>query len=666
VIFNLLFSLNVFLGAFLLFLIQPLVGKILTPMYGGVSQVWILCLFFFQFALLGGYTLTYLISRLKKNFQAGIYILFIVLSLFILEIPTREAVQSDFLNPAWSLLSILTRYLFIPLVFVSSVSTLMQNWYGITRRQEPYFLYSTSNTGSVLALLFFPLILEPNFPINFTADMWQYAYWLLALTVIISAVLVIRGENLTAKNIEEPETDNVSLKKFLLWLCFSFMGTALLLSYTAHLTHDIAPVPLLWILPLGVYLTTFIIIFGKTESYNRAFYVFTAFLIVMLILTQSSHLSLYNILLVLCLLYSLLMIFHGELYNLRPAYDKLPLFYLLIALGGALGGIFVNFIAPVLFNSNLEFIILNIAAFSFILFLVFRHNLRIFYNFSIEKIFRAAAIFTILYFCWIHAEEELSKLNNLNITESRNFYGAATIKKTEEHIKLVNGRIMHGFQPISQDSGALIYEPTSYYSKLSPLGISIELYREKTGKTPIKIGAIGLGAGTLAYYGREGDLIDFYEIDPKIIDIAREHFSFIKGSKAQINIILGDGRLNMAKSSQKYDIILVDAFNGDAIPVHLLTKEAMDVYFDHLKEDGLLLFHISNKYLNLHKILGGTTLTVSADDNDKYLTSSTYCLVSNSRWLEEKANRFPNLNLKKTENKAVWTDDFSNILSVFK
>ncbi len=664
--FNLLFSLNVFLGAFLLFLIQPLVGKILTPMYGGVSQVWILCLFFFQFALLGGYTFTYLVSKLKKNHQAVIYIVFIILSLFILEIPMDDAVQPDFLSPAWSLLSVLIKYLFIPLVFVSSVSTLMQNWYGITRRQDPYFLYSTSNTGSVLALLFFPLVLEPNFPINFAADMWQYAYWLLALTVIISAVLVIRGENLTAKSIEKPETGKISLKNFLLWLCFSFMGTALLLSYTAHLTHDIAPVPLLWILPLGIYLTTFIIIFGKTEPYNRAFYVFTAFFLVILILTQSSYVGLYKILLVLCLLYSLLMIFHGELYELRPVYRKLPVFYLYIALGGALGGVFVNFIAPILFNSNLEFIILNVIAFSFIIFIIFRHNLRLFYSPDIEKVFRVAAIFAILYFSWIHVEEEISKLHNPDIIESRNFYGAIAVKKTKERIKLINGRIMHGFQPISPASGELIYEPTAYYSKLSPLGISIGLYREKTGGKPLKIGAIGLGAGTLAYYGLEGDLINFYEIDPKVIDIAKNQFSFIRDSKAEVNIILGDGRLNIAKSPEKYDIILVDAFNGDAIPVHLLTKEAIDVYNDRLKEGGLILFHISNKYLDLHKVLNGITLTATSTEKDQYLTSSQYCLVSDPDWLSKEGANYPNLEIKKNKTTALWTDNFSNILSVFK
>ncbi|NLF84226.1 MAG: hypothetical protein GX568_09635, partial [Candidatus Gastranaerophilales bacterium] len=265
------FAINIFLGAFLLFLIQPVIGKIITPIYGGVSQVWSLCLFFFQATLFLGYTLTFVLNKFTPRIQSIIYLVFIAFAVIILKIPSAENLPTDSYNPAMSLFMALLQYIAIPIIFVSSISTLMQNWFGIVNKQDPYYLYSVSNIGSVMALLLFPIAIEPHISTSMTVLIWKCLFWVLAMTAgVVAVMFFVKTKDMPSQIEQKPEeAQPVSIMSFLKWIAFSSAGTILLLSYTTHITNDVAPIALLWVIPLGLYLLTFIIIFGSKEPYNR-------------------------------------------------------------------------------------------------------------------------------------------------------------------------------------------------------------------------------------------------------------------------------------------------------------------------------------------------------------------------------------------------------------
>lgn len=677
------FAINIFLGAFLLFLIQPVIGKIITPIYGGVSQVWSLCLFFFQATLFLGYTLTFVLNKFTPRIQSIIYMVFIAFAVIILKIPSAENLPTDSYNPAMSLFMALLQYIAVPIIFVSSISTLMQNWFGIVNKQDPYYLYSVSNIGSVMALLLFPIAIESHISTSMTVLIWKSLFWLLAMTAgIVAVMFFVKTKDMPSQTEQKPEeAQPVSIMSFIKWAALSFAGTILLLSYTTHITNDIAPVALLWIIPLGLYLLTFIVIFGSNEPYNRHAYISIAIVLVLL-LYYSDIATIQKLLFSSLLMFSLCMLCHGELYNSRPHYTKLPLFYLTIAFGGALGGMFINFVAPVIFNSYLEFQIINAIMLCFMLYLIIRHKIQFMFNKKVDLAVRVMLFAIFVQVIYITFQKEIYTSQAVNLLEKkRNFYGTyfLALDKRNYQKELCHGNTRHGYQFVNPETKQLIYEPTAYFSRKSGVALVENLIRQK--KPALNVGIIGLGAGVLAYYGQKGDNFDFFEIDPKVIDVANREFTFLSGSKANIKIILGDGRLNIVKEpDKKYDIVVLDAFNSDAIPVHLLTIEAVEQYLNKLNDSGVLIVHISNRFLNLENVLDSissqlkltsASIMTKSTPEDKAMLANKYYVIAKDKAFIDKLMQdkkpYRKITLRQVSDKnKLWTDDYSNLFTVLR
>ncbi len=673
-----------------MFLVQPLVGKIVTPQYGGVSQVWTLCLLFFQLALLGGYLLTYLLSRWPARVQGIVYICAMVVSLFVLRIPPGEFWTPESPDtPIVSLLGQLMLYLAVPFVLLSTVSTMMQNWFRLSRLGDPYHLYGLSNIGSMSALVAYPLLIEPNMTVGMSTELWIWGYRLLVLAAVVTAVLVIRktdcdgsGEGQSTIILKPgPDYGAGDFQTVGWWVFLSTAGTVLLISFTNHLTHNIAPIPLLWVIPLALYLLSFVLSFGYPRSYHRSLFVFGSHALLILPMILSAALPV-KMLLNFAVLFFLCMVCHGEVYRKRPEASKLPVFYLTVAFGGALGGILVNLVAPVVLNTFVENRLILLVMVLYTLYLIARHQLRLFFNPRMDKAYVVGIVCMLAWAVYV----PLYRQGPMQVVfEDRNFYSAAAVMLSEDRdmLWLHNGTIAHGSQMIDKKSGRFLMKPTTYYSEDSAVGLADRFVRMNNGHQPVKIGVIGLGAGTIAAYGEPGDEITFFEIDPKIERIARKYFRFLEDSRAKIEVILGDGRTSLKNlPMQGYDILVVDAFNGDAIPVHLLTKEAMALYASHVKPDGLILIHSSNEYLDLHpvtsnlgKVLSLNNVSVETIPHNPRAQLSSYSVLSGDsaffEWLGSSGFRqdFRNVRVRSTAwypEVGVWTDDYSNLFSVFR
>ncbi len=674
------------LGAFLMFFMQPLAGKLVTPKYGGVAQVWCLCLLFFQSALLGGYSLSYIISKLFYRFQGGLYIGLFVFSLILLNIPTGdEWVPKDPNSPVLSLLPQLIRYLAFPCILLSTVSVLMQNWYRLSGWGDPYYLYSISNIGSLAALAAYPIFVEPHFSVSTTIKIWTCGYTLVTILACISAVILIRRSHgietkTEAADLSLPDEERPDVYYGCLWTLLSAAGSFLLISFTNHITQDLAPVPLLWVVPLCIYLLSFILCFSNIRFYSQNVFVYPGLILLSVYVCLDLFYGFMGISLVLALvlLFILCMICHGELYEARPRPRYLAVYYLVIALGGALGGVAANFIAPLVFNAYTErYLILGTMLF-FLGYLTIHYGLRLFYHRILDKVF----LVVILLLTCVLLIDHMRK-DDAVVYRERNFYGTVKIlKKTlwGEHpmLFLYNGRILHGSQFINKARQDI---PTSYFGADSAIGIADHFFRKQNSGVPLKIGVIGLGVGTIAHYGKTGDAITFYEIDPKVKRIAENKFQFLKNTKAAVSILLGDARTSLERQEpQKYDMLIVDAFNGDAIPVHLLTLEALKFYLHHLKEDGLLILHVSNRYLDLGGLtanqalrLGLKGVSMKTKPKARYNSKAKYLVLSRKDWFFEQLNQdafkeeFPTTTvseLKESPNIGIWTDDYSNLWSV--
>ncbi|EKD27727.1 MAG: hypothetical protein ACD_79C00602G0002 [uncultured bacterium] len=691
-IWKLISSLNILIAAFIMFLIQPLIGKIVTAKYGGVSQIWCLCLLFFQFAVLGGYFISYFLARFSAKVQSIVYFILFSGSLLIFKLPVGDAWNiKDVNEPILSLLGFLMLYFSLPCILLSTVSIMFQNWHSFHNNEEPYHLYSISNIGSLGGLLAYPLLIEPWITLSSTLNSWVWSYRILGLLICFASVLIYyramnkkntSSENMVSKNNESDTSINVSpkLKDYIYWIFLSFSGAVVLLSFTSHITQDIAPMPLLWIIPLSIYLITFILSFSPGNLYRRGVFVYGALILssVFFILRMMDSGIIFiklQFILIPVLLFFLCMVCHGELYKSRPGADSLTRFYLAVSLGGFLGGFFENFICPTIFNSYVEINLIVILISVFASFLLLDFNLRFFYYEIFDRIFFVSVLFAeiVIGLLLIFPEESL-------LYKERNFYGSLKIINKEikgEKLHLLrNGRITHGAQYVNEEKRNL---PTTYFGEDSAIDISFKYSREKSGNLPLNVGIVGLGVGTIAAYGKAGDVFDFYEIDPKIEKTAREKFSFVSSSKAKINIILGDARTSLLnKSNLNYDVLIIDAFNGDSIPVHLLTREAYDIYFKHLKEEGLLIMHTSNSFVDITSIVSNYGLSKklygnvisSETDITKYVFKSTYVVLSKAEWLVKKIeepdflSKHPNVtinNLKWNQKLKIWTDDYSNL-----
>ncbi|MCA3072180.1 MAG: fused MFS/spermidine synthase [Rhodocyclaceae bacterium] len=678
-----LYAVTIFFSAFLLFLVQPLIAKQILPWFGGSSAVWTTCLVFFQSVLLAGYAYTdWTTRRLAPKKQAWLHIGLLVASLAVLPIIADASWKpSGDEDPALRILGLLLATIGLPYLLLSTTGPLVQAWFARTfDNAVPYRLFALSNLASMLALLSYPVAIEPW--VNTVAQSWGWSAGYVVFVTLCAAaaayglktssvpvdVAPSRAVHAAGDAAGQPPTWGA----LLMWLSLSAMGSVLLLSLTSHMTQNIASVPFLWIVPLSLYLLTFILCFDSQGWYRRTplMLLGAVLLCVMAWGLHSNEITLsikVAIPLYCAGLFVLCMFCHGELTLIKPAPRYLTTFYLMISLGGALGGLFVGVLAPHAFNGYWE---LGIGFVLVALLALIRVRKAPVYALVVAV---GVLVFTGVQSA-IYVKEKLAD----SLMIQRNFYGVVRVKdygdpKTDPEAvrSLVHGVILHGEQRLDP---ARRMDPTSYYGPASGIGLAIANAPESARH----VGVIGLGTGTLATYGRSGDRFRMYEINPQVVDIARDWFSFLKDSKAKVDVVLGDARLQLEREApQGFDVLAIDAFSSDSIPTHLITKEAMEVYLRHMKPDGVIAFHVTNRFLDLPPVvrriadeMGLQSAIVSdepSDRQDRFLSSSDWVLVSRSdAMLQKAAIKAVAQPVDSKPQWRLWTDDFNNLFQILK
>ncbi|MGD1094153.1 MAG: fused MFS/spermidine synthase [Bryobacteraceae bacterium] len=661
-----LFACAIFLSSFLLFLIQPIFAKLILPWFGGSSAVWITCLVFFQVALLIGYVYAHFLSaRLRARTQAWLHIGLLALAiLFLPVIPGPAWTPASGEDPTWRILGLLTVVLGLPYVLLSSTGPLLQSWYA--RRwpeSQPYRLFALSNVAALLALCAYPIWIEPRMATRAQDVVWSIGFAGFAVLAAWSA-WVSRDPANAAETLPAPR---IGFAQRAIWIALAAGGSMLLLSTTNQLTQNVAPVPLLWILPLAIYLLTFILCFESTRWYRREL-----FLRLLAVALASVGYAIYDIQestpilvalpvfavgLFLCCMYC-----HGELSRLKPQGTHLTSFYLMVALGGALGAVFVGLIAPLVFSAIYELPVSLLAV----------AILAAYLNWNGGWAQRILWIAVTVAMALVLTSEVRGYRKDATVM-MRNFYGGLRVVQSSMSGRdvrtLYHGTIEHGAEFMSP---ARRMAPTSYYGPSSGAGLTLRY----AVKGPKRVGIIGLGAGTLSAYGQPGDDFQFYEINPQVIELANSQFFYLRDSPARVHVTLGDARLSLEREpAQGFDVLVVDAFSGDAIPVHLLTKEAFELYFKHLKPMGVLTIHVSNQYLDLAPVVqtlasffDEPAVLIHSDKDEKQLISAaSWVLITKNRDfftlpeiadVSEPIPPHPALRL--------WTDDYNNLLQVIR
>jgi hypothetical protein len=697
---------TIFAAAFLLFSLQPLVGKIVLPRFGGSAAVWSVCLVFFQTALLAGYALAYGIARFRPRQQFAAYAVLWLVAALVASVPVGDVWRLTwFDNPAGELLLKLMRFVALPCVLVGSVSILVQVWARLSGVKDPYAFYAVSNVGSLGALLAYPTLIEPNLSVPASAGAWTWGFRIVALLVAALSISVWKAGAANARQTEsaEPHAPAPGWKLTLAWMFLSAIGAGLLVSFTSRMTQDIAPIPMLWIIPLALYLLTFIICFGG--MYRRdwilplALIAFALHTFVTLrygwqdlgferkLFGQEISVSGITVGLVLAssAFFLLVMFLHGELYALRPPARFLSRYYVVISAGGAVGGAFVSLAAPFLFKLQFEYPLLLGLALGVLLTVTLVHGVRLLQNYWLNA---AATIGIIVAGLGLTVAKMVGPQalegSETKIAYYRNVYGPMRVEITPVRKSFLHGTTTHGTQ-LTDANAAL--KPISYYSEQSGVGVVYKFLTDDEQRQQLRIGAIGLGVGTLAAYARGAPYVDaapgeraviFYELDPEVAEIARTHFTYLTLGNPNVPAIhFGDGRTTLEQQpAQAFDMLVVDAFSGDGIPIHLLTREALELYLRHMQPEGVILFHISNRYLRLETVIGNAAhalgleaLTVDHAAEGDDLDSSTYIVVSRRKlplttqeW--EDGGKTEVASTIRDSGLRVWTDDYSNLFSV--
>ncbi|PHS18998.1 MAG: hypothetical protein COA78_01140 [Blastopirellula sp.] len=688
---TLLFALAVTASAFLLFQVQPIISKAILPWFGGSPTVWTTCMLFFQVVLFAGYTYAHLLSKyLKVRTQAVVHLGLILLGCFILPIiPTETWKPTGSENPVLSIALLLTVTLGLPYLLLAANGPLLQVWFAkLNPGRSPYRLYALSNIGSLVALLSYPFLVEPSFSMQFQAIGWSLGYvgYAAICMVVCWAIwkyvpaVELKSDTESSNERDAEPTSPITWKNRLYWLLLPAFACVLLLATTNHVCQDMAVVPFLWVLPLSLYLLTFILCFDGTGWYKSEWISWLTIAFITIISTAAIFGINLGMVLTVTLYFSTMfficMICHGELVRMKPDARHLTAYYLMISAGGALGGIVVSILCPMIFTSYLEMPLALLLGF----FLAAVVLSRIAKSSSPTENKEASIIPKIVWISFpaflIVLYAQLGSFGSNYIESRRNFYGTLHIgeqqRGTPDAIRtMYHGRIVHGFQYLDPTK---VSTPTSYYSQETGIGLAMQRF---STDSPKRVGVVGLGAGTLAAYGQPGDYFRMYEINPDVIELAQQHFTFMKDSPAEIEVILGDARLSLEREpNQKFDLLVLDAFSGDAIPTHLLTQEAFAIYRKHLKPDGILAVHISNMHVDLRPVV--SSLCQNIEINPLYITSQADAAqhLTGSQWILGTANRSfiqdPIVQSRTQQNSGqlalhrLWTDNYSNLLEVLK
>lgn len=660
------FAVTVVLSAFLLFLVQPLMGKVVLPWFGGASAVWTTCLLFFQLMLLGGYAWSHLVvRRLRGEWQRRAHLILLGFAAFTLVlggvvwgtplIPTVSLRPTTTDAPMGRLLLVLFLCVGVPYFALASTGPLLQAWVAQkVDTAKAMRLYAVSNIGSLVGLLAFPVLLEPFWPLRTLTWGWSLGF----LLFVISCASVAWNAPVIAR---EPDAESkLPASRVASWVALAALPSALLMAVTNHLTQDVAPIPFLWVLPLVIYLASFVVTFDSERWYRRgwaipALWLFSLGCAGMLMMPIES--SALKGLVVHCGFLALAcLVGHGELVKLRPRGEHLTAFYLAVSVGGAVGGLLVGLVAPMVLREYFELQIFGGLLMVAIAVVVARSE----GPSKFGKLVVALSVVVAIVFGWAMTSPGVTVLET-----QRDFYGVLRVEKDPDARVLMHGRIMHGLQFSDEPRRR---QATTYYSKQSGVGRWLD---SKT--TPLHVGGIGLGVGTLAAYARPDDTYRFYEINPTVVDIARgPHFSFMRDAPKMPEVVLGDARTMLEQEKPNaFDLLVVDAFSGDSIPTHLLSREAMQLYLSHLRgPESVIAMHVSNRYILLLPVVarfarefGLKSLVVDSDANAERSRSQWVLLSREPINLEIPAEDA--LDLAKYSG-PLWTDEFTSLWGLVK
>lgn len=718
-----LFVLVVLTGSFLLFLVQPLVARLALPQLGGAPNVWNSAMLVFQALLLGGYAYAHALSKLPVRKQAAIHLSLLVLALLTLPI---ELPDVRFPPPGWEVLWVpMVVGLAVGPVFflVSAQASLLQRWFAAAPAAgDPYPLYAASNLGSFAGLLAYPFLLEPRMALAAQSRIWTLGYLLMIVLVAFAAAARWKAENSAANPSPaappEQATERLEPRTVLLWLVLAAVPSGLMLSTTTLLTTDIMAMPLLWVIPLGLYLLSFSVAFSASGDWARILSGFAPVLLLSagsLALISGGQSNPAIALAMVALLFVLAVALHGRLYALRPSTDRLTLFYLIVAAGGALGGVFTSLLAPVLFDWVYEHAILLLAA---ALLLPHRPKVSALAKFwsrnRTGKALAGALLLVAALLAWRLADSTAEGrgseilaficvliaigmlfigvrwayaavlallmlghggLSTLELSSqgarSRTYFGVYSVVEPEGAgvRQLSHGTTLHGKQWLD---AARRNEPTSYYGRSSGVGIALSNI-----PGDVSVGVVGLGVGTLACYRRPGQDWTFFEIDPQVLTYSRDGtFSFLEDCAPAARVVIGDARLELAGEPYRFDLLAIDAFSSDSIPLHLMTEEAFATYGKTLARDGLLLVHISNRFINLAPMVsalaeaGGWHGRVRSDTNELAdgLSPSIWIALARDEDRLQRLERASDLGWTDLPAPArrAWTDDNASILPLLR
>lgn len=667
-------SATIFLSSFLLFLVQPLIARLILPWFGGSAAVWTTCMLFFQALLLAGYGYAHAIApRLPTRTQAVLHTVLLIAAVAVLPIAPGEAWKpAGDAEPITHILLLLAAAVGLPYFLLASTSPLVQAWYALARpKADPYRLYAVSNLAALMALLGYPFVVEPFFAAGEQVRIWS---WLFAAFAALCAGVAWLTPRRSVAAMNWGATGKAPvMRDYGMWLALAATGSVLLLAVTNHLTQNVAAVPLLWLAPLTLYLLSFIVTFEGRGWYRaELLWAFVlAWLVGMawLLVDADFHFNLAVQLGVFLPGMFLGCLFcHGELYRLRPEPRYLTGFYLVLSAGGALGGLLVAVVAPLVFNAYYE---LGAALVVLALLAAVRFA-------RIGIVARVASLAVLLAVTGCAVYDGMRYQRDVRIA-ARGFYGVLRVKEygtageTTHLRRLMHGAILHGEQYLHNDWRTML---TTYYQETSGIGVAIRAMQDE--RDTVRVGVIGLGTGTLAAYGRRGDAFRFYDIDPRVLEVAQSEFTYLTDTPATIELVLGDARLSMEREPpQQFDVLAVDAFSGDAIPVHLITREALGAYLRHVKPDGIVAFHVSNRFLDLVPVVArlarehgvhAVLVNDEPDEDDSLRSKSDWVLVSRDAQVLGHPS-IADAGAVPAEDRPewrTWTDDYSNLIQILK
>ncbi|MDQ8754870.1 fused MFS/spermidine synthase [Sphingosinicella sp. LHD-64] len=714
-----LFLLTIVTGSFLLFLTQPMIARMALPRIGGAPSVWNSAMLVYQFLLLAGYAYAHWVARMKPRRQAGIHIVLFGVAALWLPIGLTSAVPPATFEPAiwvpWFLLNSIGPVFFI----VSAQAPLMQRWYALeTSRGDPYPLYAASNLGSFAGLISYPLIVEPLMTLQQQSWLWTGIYAALVLLVIGCALTVPAD---AVEVVPEEQEAPPTIRRTLHWIALAAVPSGLMLSTTTHLTTDIVAMPLLWVLPLGLYLLSWVIAFAARRKPAEVITIGAPLVILIcggLAFSDGTRNPFVSATMGLALLFAIAVALHSEMFRLRPAVGHLTRFYLAMSFGGMLGGLFCAIVAPLLFDWAYEHPLLILGAAllvpqyillpwpssraRIIAIVVPLSALALSYlteqgylghspmvtmaGSIVVSLFALACLgrrwaFTVSLAALMLSYGGWSTIARTGIEDrTRSYFGIYEVYERPDGSArvLTHGTTLHGIQNLEPGLETM---PTSYYARRSGVGLVLDNANALFGGTA-RIGVIGLGSGTLSCYHQPGQRWTFFEIDPAMVDVARNRFSFLNRCAPDARIVLGDARLSMAREpANSFDVLAVDAFSSDSVPMHLLTREALRVYGRAVQPNGIVLFHVSNRYLDLKPVVadiarreGWTAWLLQyvpeEDEQAANLTISVWIALSRN---PETLNQLYQLSgadsiywevLEPTRGFSGWSDDHASILSI--